>query len=352
MDLSERVVEAVRKYPCLWDPSSLEYRDRRMKDEAWKAVIEEVGDNRTLEEVRKLWRYLRDYYVKEKRKLERRSGSAAGKQGSSWGLFGIMDFLRGTVSHRQTEGNLVKHEPDEDSSRSTDDKQTVGDHSDAGSSTQDLDAKSSGVASEPDRKRRKPVMSPSAQAEEDDWLTDGSDSDAEAARTTASTESTARAEIAVVMKPSSAKPAEQSSSQTTDPAAAGSSKESSSGSSAASSAGSSSSSVSSVFNKGKRGRASIEREIDLEILKVIKGLQAGASAPSTSASTSQSRATNASSSEDRPSKDAELDSFGRMVVETLSRLAPRTRAVTKVRIQELLLDAEFPPAETEDGSKI
>ena len=105
-DFQETLVEAIRKYPCLWDQRERAYRDKRKKEEAWLAVKKEVDVEKSLEEMKKTWKHLRDYYVKEKKKMERRSGDAAGAS-SSWGLFKVLDFLRETVRHRRTASNFT-----------------------------------------------------------------------------------------------------------------------------------------------------------------------------------------------------------------------------------------------------
>ena len=38
----EKLVEAVRDYPCLWQLSSRSYKDLRAKENAWKAVALKV----------------------------------------------------------------------------------------------------------------------------------------------------------------------------------------------------------------------------------------------------------------------------------------------------------------------
>ena len=43
-DLQEKLIEAVRKYPCVWDVTSLSFKDKdcKAKENAWKSVPEEV----------------------------------------------------------------------------------------------------------------------------------------------------------------------------------------------------------------------------------------------------------------------------------------------------------------------
>ena len=39
----ERLIEEVRKFPCLWDVSTKAYRDIKAKENAWKVVANEVN---------------------------------------------------------------------------------------------------------------------------------------------------------------------------------------------------------------------------------------------------------------------------------------------------------------------
>ena len=39
----EFLAETVRKYPCLYDKSSVHYKDKRKVCNAWRAVTEELG---------------------------------------------------------------------------------------------------------------------------------------------------------------------------------------------------------------------------------------------------------------------------------------------------------------------
>ena len=38
----EKLIEAVRKYPCIWDMSSKSYKDSKAKENAWTQVSNEV----------------------------------------------------------------------------------------------------------------------------------------------------------------------------------------------------------------------------------------------------------------------------------------------------------------------
>ncbi|KAI5631269.1 alcohol dehydrogenase transcription factor myb/SANT-like domain-containing protein [Phthorimaea operculella] len=38
----EHLIESVRKYPCLWNTTAIEYRDQELKDAAWAEVMKET----------------------------------------------------------------------------------------------------------------------------------------------------------------------------------------------------------------------------------------------------------------------------------------------------------------------
>ena len=41
-DFQEKLIEGVRKFPCLWDVASKSFKDIKAKENSWKAVAEEV----------------------------------------------------------------------------------------------------------------------------------------------------------------------------------------------------------------------------------------------------------------------------------------------------------------------
>ena len=52
-------------------------------------------------ECQKRWKQLREKYVREKKKIEGKSGDPGPTAVSCWPLFNKMDFLRGTVKHKR-----------------------------------------------------------------------------------------------------------------------------------------------------------------------------------------------------------------------------------------------------------
>ena len=43
--MEEKIIEAVRGFPCLWQPKSPSYKDLRAKENAWKEVANQVSRN-------------------------------------------------------------------------------------------------------------------------------------------------------------------------------------------------------------------------------------------------------------------------------------------------------------------
>ena len=113
LDMDEMLIESVKNYSVLWDPRCKIYRDRQKKEQAWLAVLQSMKNSwpeLEVEGLKKNWKKLRDYYVKEKKRLDSRTRSGApggaGAIVSSWALFPLMDFLQETVTHRQSVSNF------------------------------------------------------------------------------------------------------------------------------------------------------------------------------------------------------------------------------------------------------
>ena len=47
MDAKEKVIEAVRAFPCLWTVKSKSYKDQNAKENAWKEVSKQVNSGKT-----------------------------------------------------------------------------------------------------------------------------------------------------------------------------------------------------------------------------------------------------------------------------------------------------------------
>ena len=95
----EALIEAVRRYPCIWKVNSKAYKDARARENAWKKVSMEIGIS--ADWCQKKWRSLRDKYVREVKKLKvLHSGDEGPPPTSSWVYFDVMSFLDSSVRHR------------------------------------------------------------------------------------------------------------------------------------------------------------------------------------------------------------------------------------------------------------
>ncbi|XP_026321469.1 uncharacterized protein LOC113231383 isoform X2 [Hyposmocoma kahamanoa] len=88
----EHFIETVRKYPCLWNTTAIEYRDQELKDAAWA------------EEVKLKWKKLRDSYrdalKRQSEMLAKEPGNPA-KKNYPWKYMGLMQFLQPHMSVRK-----------------------------------------------------------------------------------------------------------------------------------------------------------------------------------------------------------------------------------------------------------
>lgn len=123
-DLTELFIEAVRDFPVLWDTSSPHYKDQRKKENAWKLLVDmecvrKLGLT-SVDKTKAFWKNLRDRFVKEKNRVrivESKSGSAATTaRGSQWRFYPLLSFLGQSVSHRRTSSNCRYDKKPSDSS--------------------------------------------------------------------------------------------------------------------------------------------------------------------------------------------------------------------------------------------
>ncbi|XP_049875939.1 uncharacterized protein LOC126373744 [Pectinophora gossypiella] len=98
----EHFIESVRKYPCLWNTTAIEYRDQELKDAAWAEVMKDT-DLSSVKEVKLKWKKLRDSY---RDALKRQSEMLAKEPGQAkktypWKYMGLMQFLQPHMSARK-----------------------------------------------------------------------------------------------------------------------------------------------------------------------------------------------------------------------------------------------------------
>ncbi|KAG0419232.1 hypothetical protein HPB47_004260 [Ixodes persulcatus] len=92
-DSVEAFISSVRKYPILYDCKRLGYRDVDRKREVWELVRQETGMD-TVEDCQRLWKSLRDRYIRELRALEHPSQLPWEARKSKWTYFNSLDFYK------------------------------------------------------------------------------------------------------------------------------------------------------------------------------------------------------------------------------------------------------------------
>ncbi|CAB1433018.1 unnamed protein product [Pleuronectes platessa] len=70
----ELLAEEVRKYEHIYNPSLSEYKDAEIASNSWKEISANV--DLPVEESTKLWRRIRDKYVRQRKAMRSSSGDA------------------------------------------------------------------------------------------------------------------------------------------------------------------------------------------------------------------------------------------------------------------------------------
>ncbi|XP_014361370.2 uncharacterized protein LOC106713168 [Papilio machaon] len=97
----EHFIETVRRYPCLWNTTAIEYRDQELKDAAWTEVMKET-DLSSVKEVKMKWKKLRDSYRDAlKREMLAKEPNNTAKKNYPWKYMGPMQFLQPHMSVRK-----------------------------------------------------------------------------------------------------------------------------------------------------------------------------------------------------------------------------------------------------------
>ncbi|XP_039511950.1 transcription factor Adf-1-like [Pimephales promelas] len=113
--VTERLVEEVRKYSHLYDSSSAEYKDCQMAANSWREISSNVGLD--VADCMKRWKNTRDKYVRLRKKLATKSGDPGGKKVPAFYFF--LSWLAPHVKHRLTESNFDDKDGSDSSSNST-----------------------------------------------------------------------------------------------------------------------------------------------------------------------------------------------------------------------------------------
>ncbi|XP_050029478.1 uncharacterized protein [Dermacentor andersoni] len=101
--LQSSIIDEVKKYPCLYDSNYISRWNARRRGPYWEAVAEAVDvPDLTDTDCRRIWKGLRDKYVREIRLgCARRPDGTLATARSQWPLLGRLDFLRDHIRHRR-----------------------------------------------------------------------------------------------------------------------------------------------------------------------------------------------------------------------------------------------------------
>ncbi|KAM7304181.1 uncharacterized protein ISCGN_014081 [Ixodes scapularis] len=108
---AERLIEAVRSRPSLYDLGCIDYRDKLRKENGWASVATICG-MKSGEEAQKAWKRLRDKYVRELKAVEvaTRSGSGFVRK-KQWAFIETMAFYKDHIRVRKTVACNVQAPP-------------------------------------------------------------------------------------------------------------------------------------------------------------------------------------------------------------------------------------------------
>lgn len=69
----EKLIELVKLYPCIYDVSSHDYKDRNLKNKSWNEIAGNLSKNVIV--CKKKWKNIRDFYGRTKKSLPTGSGA-------------------------------------------------------------------------------------------------------------------------------------------------------------------------------------------------------------------------------------------------------------------------------------
>ncbi|XP_068448349.1 uncharacterized protein [Clinocottus analis] len=103
--VEERLAEEVRKYEHLYNPSLAEFKDTQMAVNSWREISANLGMQ--VEECTRLWRKLRDKFVRQKKSM-RSSRNGAGGRKHVPALYHSLLWLAPHIKHRKTSSHYDK----------------------------------------------------------------------------------------------------------------------------------------------------------------------------------------------------------------------------------------------------
>ncbi|XP_057708856.1 uncharacterized protein LOC130927215 isoform X2 [Corythoichthys intestinalis] len=150
--VEERIVEEVRKYDHLYNPSSKNYKDCQMASNSWREIAENTGLEVT--ECMKKWKNVRDKYVRVRKRMASKNGDPGGRKVPAF--YHALSWLAPHVKHRETETNL-KHRETETNIKVT----KVASISSSESDTTEVDSSPESFI---------PPAPPASSAPDDEWI--------------------------------------------------------------------------------------------------------------------------------------------------------------------------------------
>ena len=97
-----KLAEEVRKHRHLYDPSLDDYKDLVLTSRSWKEIAKTLQTEEHL--CRKRWKYIRESFVRLKRKMRARNGG--GRKESSYKYSQMLSWMAPHVKHREPESSL------------------------------------------------------------------------------------------------------------------------------------------------------------------------------------------------------------------------------------------------------
>ncbi|ROL42984.1 Transcription factor Adf-1 [Anabarilius grahami] len=96
-------------HPVLFDKTNKNYKDNDLKDNVWRSIANQLG-YQDFEDAKKLWKNLRDTYVRKRREEKETKSGQAGKQRKRWKYMECMSFLEASTSFRRVCSNLEEEQ--------------------------------------------------------------------------------------------------------------------------------------------------------------------------------------------------------------------------------------------------
>ncbi|KAH7974590.1 hypothetical protein HPB49_017194 [Dermacentor silvarum] len=105
-NIVERLLEAIKEHPCVYDTKRLDFRDQQRKENAWEQIRQSSG-LATVEECHKLWKRLRDRFTRELKVIELATRSGSGYvPRQTWEFAAAMEFYKQCGRPRKTTSNV------------------------------------------------------------------------------------------------------------------------------------------------------------------------------------------------------------------------------------------------------